>query len=129
MLWSLAKVVAFLVLIAGLAVLGGVLTDTGGYVRISLAGMEFTLGPAQAVVVTILLLALFWLMLKVLGLLGATVRFLNGDETAISRYFDRNRERKGYAALSEAMVALASGESTAAMQRARAPNGCWANRN
>jgi HemY protein len=81
--------------------------------------MEFTLGPAQAVVVTVLLLALFWLVLKALGLLGATVRFLNGDETAISRYFDRNRERKGYAALSEAMVALASGETTAAMQRAR----------
>lgn len=119
MLWSLAKVVMFLVLIAGLAVVGGMLTDTGGYVRISLAGMEFTLGPAQAVVVTVLLLGLFWLTLKVLGLLGATVRFLNGDETAISRYFDRNRERKGYAALSEAMVALAAGEPTAAMQRAR----------
>lgn len=120
MLWSLAKVVTFLVLIAGLAVLGGVLTDTGGYVRISMAGMEFTLGPAQAVVVTVGLLGLFWLTLKVMGFLGATLRFLNGDETAISRYFDRNRERKGYAALSEAMVALASGETTAAMQRARA---------
>ncbi len=120
MLWSLTKVVAFLVLIAGLAVLGGLLSDTGGYVRISLAGMEFTLGPAQAVILAVLLLAMFWLTLKALGLLGALIRFLNGDETAISRYFDRNRERKGYAALSEAMVALASGETAAAMQRARA---------
>jgi len=46
------------------------------------------------------------------------VRFLNGDETAIGRYFDRNRERKGYAALAEGMMALASGEERVAMAKA-----------
>ena len=120
MIWSLTKVVAFLVLIAGLAVLGGMLSDSGEALRISVAGLEFTLGPLQTVILVIALVVLVWLILKTLGLLTATIRFLNGDETAISRFFDRNRERKGYAAMSDALVALASGEHAAAMSRARA---------
>jgi HemY protein len=47
------------------------------------------------------------------------LRFLNGDETAISRYFDRNRERKGYQAAEEAMMAIASGEGRLALARAQ----------
>ena len=120
MIWSLTKVVAFLLAIAALAVLAGMLSDTGETLRISAGGMEFTLGPLQAVVLGGLLLVTVWLALRALGLIGATIRFINGDETAISRFFDRNRERKGYAAMSEALVALASGEHAAAMQRARA---------
>ena len=119
MIWSLTKVVAFLVLIAGLALLGGMLSDSGEALRISAGGMEFTLGPLQAVVLGVVLLVSVWLLLKVLGLVSATLHFLNGDETAISRFFDRNRERRGYAAMSEALVALASGEHAAAIQRAR----------
>jgi HemY protein len=40
----------------------------------------------------------------------ALLRFINGDETALSRYFDRNRERRGFEALSDGLMALASGE-------------------
>jgi HemY protein len=87
--------------------------------RITVAGWEFTIGPVQAVVLGLILFAAVWLALKVLGLLAATFRFLNGDETAISRYFDRNRERKGYKALSEGMMALASGEARLALIRAQ----------
>jgi HemY protein len=100
--------------------MGGMLSDTGEALRISVAGLEFTLGPLQAVVAVLVLFGLVWAILKILALLSATVRFLNGDETAISRFFDRNRERKGYAAMSDALVALASGENTTALQRARA---------
>ncbi|MCB2137681.1 MAG: tetratricopeptide repeat protein, partial [Rhodobacteraceae bacterium] len=49
---------------------------------------------------------------------AAFLRFLNGDETALSRYFDRNRERKGYQALADALMALASGEGRAAIAQA-----------
>jgi HemY protein len=73
----------------------------------------------QGLVLGLLLLAAVWLALKLLGLIGAVIRFLNGDETAISRYFDRNRERKGYRALSEGMMALASGEARLALSRAQ----------
>ena len=59
------------------------------------------------------------LLLKLLGFLGAVVRFLLGDETAISRYFARSRERKGFDALSDGMVALASGDSRLATKKAQ----------
>lgn len=119
MLWSLTKVIVFVVAIAALAVGLGVLAETGGPMRVIVAGWEFTIGPVQAVVLGLLLVAAVWLALKLLGLLGAVIRFLNGDETAISRYFDRNRERRGYRALSEGMMALASGEARLALTRAQ----------
>ncbi len=119
MLWSLAKVVTFLLAVAALAFAASFLSETGGEVRLWLFGMEFTLGPLQALIALTVFVALVWLLLRLLGLLGAVFRFLNGDETAISRYFDRNRERKGYAALSEGLVALASGEPAVALARAK----------
>ena len=119
MLWSLTKVVLFVAAIAALALGVGLLSETGGAMRVIVAGWEFTIGPVQAVVLGAILLVAVWLVLKLLGLLGAVIRFLNGDETAISRYFDRNRERKGYRALSEGMMALASGEPRLALSRAQ----------
>lgn len=119
MLWSLTKVVLFVVIIAALALGAGLLAESGQALRIIVAGWEFTIGPVQAVVLGLLLFIAVWLALKILGLIGATFRFLNGDETAISRFFDRNRERKGYRALSEGMMALASGEPRLALTRAQ----------
>ena len=74
--------------------------------------------PLQAVIAGVLLVIAIWLALIVFGLVVAFVRFVNGDETAISRYFDRSRERKGYEALAEGMMAIASGESSTAMSKA-----------
>jgi HemY protein len=118
MLWSLLKVLFFVAAIAGLTWGAGVLLDTGGGVRIAVAGWEITLGPLQAAIGLALLMLGLWLLLKIAGFLVAIIRFLNGDETAISRYFDRNRERKGYQALSESLIALASGEGRTALSRA-----------
>lgn len=119
MLWSLTKVVIFLAVVAGLAVLAGTLTDTGGEIRLWVFGQEFTLGPLQSAIAAVVLVLSVWLFVKALGLMGAVFRFLNGDETAISRYFDRSRERRGFTALTEGMVALASGEASLALSRAR----------
>jgi HemY protein len=119
MLWSLTKVILFVVLIAALALAAGLLSETGEAMRLIVAGWEFTIGPVQAVVLGVILFIVVWLAIRIFGLLGATFRFLNGDETAISRYFDRNRERKGYRALSEGMMALASGEPRLALTRAQ----------
>ena len=120
MLWSLTKIVLFVAVVAALALGAGMLSEAGSAMRVIVAGWEFTIGPVQAVVLGIVLFVTVWLVLKLLGLLSATVHFLNGDETAISRYFNRNRERKGYLALSEAMMALASGEARIALTRAQA---------
>lgn len=118
MLWSLVKIVLFIGIIAGLTLGAGYLSETGGGIRIAIANQEFNLQPLQAVIAAIGLIFVIWLLLKLMNLLLATFRFLNGDETAISRYFDRNRERKGFDALADGLMALASGEGQVAMAKA-----------
>ena len=118
MIWSLLKVLLFVAAIAGLTYGAGILMDTDGGIRIAVAGYEATLGPLAAAIAVIVLMLGLWLVMKLVGLVVAILRFLNGDETALSRYFDRNRERKGYQALAEGMIALASGEGRVAMSRA-----------
>ena len=118
MIWSFTKIAIFVALIAAGALGTAYLMENGGNLRVSFASMEFTFGPVQAVVAALLLLLSLWFTLRILGLILAVFRFLNGDETAISRYFDRNRERRGFQALSEGMLALASGEGRTAMAKA-----------
>lgn len=122
MLWSLIKIILFFALI-GAASFGALeLLALEGGIRIALAGQEYSLTPLQAVIALGLLVILVWIFLKLMGFLIATVHFLNGDETAISRYFDRNRERKGFQALADGMLALASGEGRLAMAKAARAN-------
>ena len=101
MLWSLIKIVLFVVLVAALAWGAGFLLESEGGIQLTVAGTEYTLGPLQSVIAVLLLMFAVWVLLKIVALLSAVWHFLNGDETALSRYFDRNRERKGYEALSE----------------------------
>jgi HemY protein len=111
--------VLFVAVVAGLTFGASILVDTGGGIRIAAAGYEFTLGPLQAVITLLVLMLVIWVVMKIIGFLVATLRFLNGDETAISRYFDRDRQRKGYQALSDGFLALASGEGRLALMRAQ----------
>ncbi len=119
MLWSLIKILIFVAVIAGLTYGSVYLLESEGGVMITVAGVEYSLGPFQAVLALIALVAIVWLAIKLAALLVAVLKFLNGDETAISRYFDRNRERKGYQALADGIMALASGEGRIAMDKAR----------
>lgn len=119
MIWSFLKILIFIALVSGVTLGATWLADTGAGLRISVGTVEFVLGPVQAVILVLVLLLAMWLLLKLAGLVSAVVRFLNGDETAISRYFDRNRERKGFRALSDALVAIASGDGRAALSHAR----------
>lgn len=118
MLWSLFKIVLFVVIVAALTLGAGVLMESNGGIQVTAGGTEFTLGPLQSVIAAMLLILGVWLFLKLFSLLIATLKFINGDETALSRYFDRNRERKGFEALSEGLMALASGEGRLAMAKA-----------
>lgn len=119
MLWSLIKILLFVAAIAGLTYGAGYLMESEGGVMITVAGVEYTLGPLQAVIALIVLVLLLWVAFKLVSLLVAVLKFLNGDETALSRFFDRNREKKGYQALSDGLLALASGEGRTAMEKAR----------
>lgn len=119
MLWSLLKILVFVAII-GLLALGGIfLLETSGGMRIEVAGVEYTLGPLQSVIALGVLVVAVWVFLKLLSLLVALWKFLNGDETALSRYFDRGRERRGYQALADGLMALASGEGRLAMSKAQ----------
>lgn len=118
MLWSIIKIVVFLALVVAVTFAASALLELEGGVRIAMAGVELNLTPLKAVIVLALLVLGIWLLLKLASLLIAVLKFINGDETAISRYFDRNRQEKGYRALSEGMMALASGEGNVAMSRA-----------
>lgn len=118
MLWSLVKIVVFVAVIAVVTLGAGFLLESEGGVQVTVAGTEYTLGPLQSVIAVAVLVVAIWLVLKVFTLLLATLRFINGDETAISRYFDKNRERKGFQALSEGLIALASGDGREAMAKA-----------
>ena len=118
MLWSLIKILFFVALVAALTLGAGYLMETAGGVRVTFAGTEYTLGPLQSVIGVLVLIVVLSVLLKLLSQLVAVLRFLNGDETAVSRYFDRGRERKGYQALADGMMALASGEEKVAMAKA-----------
>lgn len=118
MLWSLLKILVFVAAVALLAFGANILLETAGGVQITVAGTEYTLGALQSVIALLTLMLLTWLLLKLVSLLFATLRFLNGDETALSRYFDKGRERRGYQALADSLMALAVGEGRTALAKA-----------
>jgi HemY protein len=122
MLWSLLKLLAFVAVVAGLTIGGAYLMEQGGGAVIAMGGYEVTLTPLQLAIGLVVLVALVWVLLKLLGLLGAVLRFINGDNNALSSHFSRRRERKGLEALTDAAVALASGEGKTALARATQAN-------
>jgi len=118
MILSLLKILAFVAVIMAATFGATMLLDMDGSATIDIGGKAASFSVIEMVIGLIILVALVWLTFKLIGLVIAAFKFLNGDETAISRYFSRNRERKGFEALSEGMMALASGEGRLAMAKA-----------
>ena len=118
MLWSLIKILLFVALSTAAAMGAIYLMESDGGVQITVAGTEYTMEPLETVMAMLVLLVVLWLILKLFSLLIAVLKFISGDETAISRYFARDRERRGYRALADGMMALASGEARLAMSKA-----------
>ncbi|WP_373357101.1 heme biosynthesis protein HemY [Pseudoroseicyclus sp. CXY001] len=119
MLWSLVRILLFITVVLGLTWGAVRLLEVSGQAVITLPGIEFTLTPLQMVIGLLAFAVALWLLAKALGLLMAFLHFLNGDETAVSRYFSRGRERRGFTALADGMVALASGEGQLALTKAQ----------
>jgi HemY protein len=128
MFWTVLKVLVFLAAVAGLALGFEWLLQAEGGLRLAVMDTEFTLGPMQTALAALALLAGLWLMLRLAGLLVATVRFLNGDPTAITRYFETRRKRQGLEALTDGFLALASGDGVRAVARARKAEGLLENK-
>ena len=108
----------FLALAAALAFGAAWILETPGEVKIAFGSREFFVSPIGFILGLIVLILVALAILKLLGFLAALVRFLLGDETAISRYFSRGRERRGFDALSDGLMALAAGDAHAANKQA-----------
>lgn len=117
MLISLIRGLFFFALVVLLTLGARWLMQVDGGVQLTFSNMEFTLGPLQAVIGVLVFTLLVWLALKVLGLLVASLRFIAGDETALTRYFSRRAERKGLSALQEGLLALAAGDGKVAQAK------------
>jgi HemY protein len=123
MLWSVLKILIFVLLVVAITFGVSFLMETDQLVLVTMFDREFALTPLSAAIAALLLLLAVWIVLRVAGLLVATFRFLNGDETALSRYWDRRSERKGYEAFADGMLALASGEGRLAIRKAERAEG------
>ncbi len=118
MIWSFVKIAIFIAIAGALAFGAVTIMETGGEVRIAFGGRELSLTPLVFVISVVLLFIAAFVLIRVVGLIVAVLRFVNGDETAISRYFDRNREKRGYEALQDSLVALAAGDTRTATAKA-----------
>ncbi|PIE14304.1 MAG: heme biosynthesis protein HemY [Rhodobacterales bacterium] len=119
MLWTLIKILLFIAIIAGVTVGAEYLMNEGQSIQLIIAGREeYVIGPLMMVILAAVLVGVMWVIFKLVGLLIATLRFLNGHETAISRFFDKKRQQRGYEAMSDALLALASGEGQTALSKA-----------
>jgi len=118
MLWSVVKIILFVAAIAAITFGAGAVMDAGGSITMQFAGQEIAITPIQAIIGLVLFVAALWVLEYVMGILVSVFKFFNGDETAISRYFGRNKEERGYKALADGMVALAAGEGKEAIDKA-----------
>ena len=111
MLGSLLRLLIFLALVVGGTWGVTALLALEGGVTIRMAGAELFLTPVAAVTALVGAFLALYLGLKLLGLLIAILRFLTGDETALSRVFRRGREKRGLDALGRGWTAVASGDA------------------
>lgn len=119
MLGSVIKIALFILVVAAITFGVNHLIETPGGITIRFGEWEFALTP---LFFAGLLLAGFlglWLIFRLVGLVLAVFRFLMGDETAISRHFDRRSEQKGLKAFAQGMAALQSGDARKAKQKAQ----------
>ncbi|MER5172053.1 heme biosynthesis protein HemY [Thioclava kandeliae] len=119
MLWSFIKIAVFLIAVTAVTYGAMTLASSADGVQVVLAGVEYNLGPVQAIIAVLVLIVAVFVFLKVVGFVVALLRFLVGDETALTRYFDRSRERRGYKALADGMISVASGEGRLAYNQAK----------
>ncbi|MEM7529800.1 MAG: heme biosynthesis HemY N-terminal domain-containing protein [Pseudomonadota bacterium] len=122
MLNSIIKFAVFIAIVAALAFAGHLLLSApaGDGVTIKFYNYEIpTIRPITAILLlTILFLGLYFL-LKVSGFLIAVINFIVGNDSSLTRYFERADERKGAEALAQAQAAIAMGDGRKAKQKAQ----------
>ena len=118
MLISAIRVFLFLLVVAaGIWGIFNLIEDQGG-IAIQFAGQAYFFPPVHFAVLLLIGFFALWLAIRIAGFILAVLRFIDGDETAISRYFNRSRERRGLEAMARALAALAAGEARLARAKA-----------
>ena len=67
MLWSLLKIILFVVVIAALAIGAGYLLESDGGIQITVMGTEYSFGPLESVLGIAVLVVAVWIFLKLLS--------------------------------------------------------------
>ena len=93
-----------------------------GSLRLTLSGTELSISIFLAVCLLVLILLLFLVSIFILNLILASIKFISGDETAISRYFFKSRQRKGNKALLNALISFYEGDSVDALLQSTKAN-------
>ncbi|MCY4303386.1 MAG: heme biosynthesis protein HemY [Aestuariivita sp.] len=122
MLWSSIKVLLFFGSICAVALGAMYLLESDGGILVTFSGLEFMLNPLQTTIAVVFLIVIAWLLMRLISFCIAVWKFMNGDETALTRLTARNRQRKGEDALSEGVIALFSGEGRLAMSKVSQAN-------
>lgn len=117
MVWSLAKISLFILAVAALSMGFAYLLDLQGSVTFEILNYEITTSLVNLIILLLILIPVIWVVYFLFGLVLAVFRFFVGDETALTRYLNRNKDRKGYEALAESMVAMAAGEPSEAAHK------------
>lgn len=118
MLRALIKIVGFVIIIAAATLGIARIKQSGETIDILAFGYQISLGPVQILLLSAVLALALWLGLKLIGLAISLWHFINGDETALSRYFAGRRERKGLQALTNTLMAMTAGDGKKAMAEA-----------
>ena len=117
MIWSLAKISLFILAVAALSMGFALLLDLQGSVTFEILDYEITISLVTLIILLLILIPVIWAVYFLFGLVLAVFRFFVGDETALTRYLNRSKDRKGYEALAESMVAMAAGEPSEAAHK------------
>ena len=117
MIWSLVKISLFILAVAALSMGFAFVMDLQGRVTFEIFNYVITTNLVNLVILLLILIPVVWVIYFLIGLLLAVIRFFIGDETALTRYLNRSKDRKGYEALAESMVAMAAGEPSEAAHK------------
>ena len=93
MIGSLTKIIFFIIIIATVSIAAGAIIDAGGVITMQFASYEVSLTPIQGIIGIILCLSILLAAKWIFGIIVAIFKFFNGDETAITRYFNKNKAR------------------------------------
>ena len=118
MIWLLIRVAIFIAILIAAAFGVSTLLDTPGEISITWDGRQYVFEqPIEFVAVLLAGFAALWLAFWLLGLGIAVIRFVTGDETAVDRFFNASRERRGVRALTQGLIALGEGDGRTAMEK------------